>query len=104
VVSGYQVNGDARVGDFYQGLEGFIDDQRGDSASEEQISTVDDKVYLFCPGDIQNMMVIGEEVMTTPPPLYLRMNGVIKAEVSVGEEQDFDGVVGHVNLAEEFQI
>lgn len=65
---------------------------------------MDDKIHFFCLGDIQNMIVIGEEIMSTPPSLNLGMNRVIKAEMSIGEEQDFDGVSGHGNWSGNFRV
>jgi hypothetical protein len=59
---------------------------------------MDDQVYFFCPGDIQDMMVIGKEVMSTPPSLNPRMYREVKAEMGVGEEEDFYRVYCHGNL------
>jgi hypothetical protein len=99
VVSGYQVNRDTGVGDLYQGFEGFFNDQRGDFAPKKQISTMDDKVHIFYPSNIQNMMVIREEVSSTPPPLNPRMDREIKSKMGICKEQDFYEGLGHVNLA-----
>ena len=104
MVAGDQVNGDARVGDFYQRFEGFLDDRRGDFAPEKHISTMDDEVHFFCLGDIQDMMVIGEEVMSASPSLNSGMKREVEAEMGVGEEEDFYGVLGHGNSVWEFQM
>ena len=100
VIAGYEVNGDAGVGDFNQGFEGFFYDQGGDFAPEKQIATMDDEVHIFYPGNIQNMLVIRKKVMSTPPSLNSRVNREIKAEMGIGEEQDFYQRSGHGNLAE----
>jgi hypothetical protein len=68
-------------------------------ALEKHISTMDDKVNFFCPGDIQDMIVIGEEVMSTPPSLDSRTNWDVKAEMGVGKEENFHRVFGYGNLA-----
>jgi hypothetical protein len=73
-------------------LEGFFEDSGGDFPPEKQISTVYNKVKVFTPGDIQKMMVIGDEIMSTPPSLNSMMTWEVKTEVRVREEDDLFGV------------
>ena len=64
-----------------------IDDLLRDTGAEEQIAAVDDEVRTGRAGVVEHAPEIGEEVGTAAALLKARPDGVIKAQVGIGEEQ-----------------
>ena len=95
VVAWDKVNGDSCVGDSYEGLVCLFDNRGWDFAPEEHVPSMDDKVYFLFLSYIQNVVIIGKEILASPASLNSRMNRKIEAEVGIGEEKNFDEFVGH---------
>ena len=90
MVTRHQVDGDAGVSYLHQGLKGFVDNPGRDLAPEEKVSPVNEQVRFLGPGDIQDVMVIGEEIVTATAPLDPGVQGQVKPKVCIGEEEDFE--------------
>ena len=54
-----------------------------DLSPEKHISTMDDEIYFFCQGDVQDLLVVGEEIVTTPASLNAGMHRKIETKMAI---------------------
>ena len=65
-----------------------IDDLLRDTGAEEQVPTVDDEIRTCRAGVVEHAPEVGEEIGTAAALLQARPDGVVVAQVGVGEEQE----------------
>jgi hypothetical protein len=51
---------------------------------------VDNQINFLFPGCVQDPVIIGEEINTPPAALDTGTEGVVIAQMGIGEEEDFD--------------
>jgi hypothetical protein len=88
VVAGDDEDGHARVRHAPERLEGLGDDGVVGSGAVEDVSRVDDEVYLTPEGGLERPAVVGHEVGPAPPPSDPGRDGEVEPEMGVGEEED----------------
>jgi hypothetical protein len=93
MVPGNDENRDVHICYFQEGFISLIDNRRGDFASEKKVPSMNDQVDLPFQGKIQDIVVIGEEVLTPPPTVYSWTNGEIKSQMGIGEKEDLDYIL-----------
>ena len=90
MIAGNDDEGDVVLGKVKQHLVGQIDDFWGDFAAKEKITPVDDKIGLAFDSMPEDPLKIIEEVKPTSSALYSRSDGVIEAEVGIGQQNHAD--------------
>jgi hypothetical protein len=79
MIAGHDINRDAPGGELKEGLICPVNNMGRYLAPEEKIPTVDNQVHLLSAGKIQNKLVVGKEILTTPAPLDPGPDGQVEA-------------------------
>ena len=88
MISGNQIDGNPRLCDFDEGLHGHLDCRGWHDTAEEQITTVNDEVYLSPQGWCQGEAEVGEEIVAPSTSCDARSTRQVKTDVCVGEQED----------------
>jgi hypothetical protein len=86
VITGNDKNRDTIRSEFDQRLERFYDNRLRDFASIEEITPMDDEIYSFTSSGLNRVVVVGKEVVASPPPLDAGMQGVVESQMSICDE------------------
>lgn len=88
MVPWHQVYGDPCIGHFFEWLQGHDHQFGWNPASIEQITTMDDSVYLTFQGWFKCLPITGKEIGPPSSFFHSRSERHVETQVSIGQEED----------------